>query len=223
MKDFKKIIDISWPVSPEMTAYKNNRVVDFKSTKIFERDVARESVVTLGTHTGTHVDAASHFMRDGGTIDQLDLASLIGLCTVIDMTHKQEKITANDLVACDLQEGGMILFKTKNSALAPTDFFCPQFIYLDATAAQFLASKKLRCVGIDYLGVERNQPGHETHTALFAAGTVIIEGLRLQDVEAGEYFLCCLPLALEGLEAAPARAVLLQVEKFSEQHSQSVK
>ena len=210
VKDFKKIIDISWPVLPSMTAYKNNRMVEFKSTKIFERDAARESVVTLGAHTGTHVDAPSHFMRDGRTIDQLDLASLIGPWTVIDMAHIQEKITAEDLATCDLQEGGMILFKTKNSALAPTDLFCQQFVYLDATAAQFLVSKKLRCVGIDYLGVERNQPGHETHTMLFEAGAVIIEGLRLQAVEPGEYFLCCLPLALEGLEAAPARAVLLQ-------------
>lgn len=210
MNSFKKIIDISWPVSPAMTAYKNNRVVEFKTTKTFEKDSAREALITIGTHTGTHVDAPSHFVRDGGAIDQLDLLSIVGPCRVIDMTHIQEKITADDLERCDLQQGERILFKTKNSSLSPTDLFEAQFIYLDVTAAQFLASKKLRCVGIDYLGIERNQPGHETHSLLFEAGTVIIEGLRLQSVEPGEYFLCCLPLALEGLEAAPARVVLLQ-------------
>jgi arylformamidase len=74
-----------------------------------------------------------------------------------------------------------------------------------------LAEKKVKAVGIDYLGIERNQPDHATHTILMNNNITIIEGLRLADVMAGDYFFICLPLNVVGLEAAPARALLLQI------------
>jgi arylformamidase len=73
-----------------------------------------------------------------------------------------------------------------------------------------LAEKKIKAVGIDYLGIERNQPNHETHTVLMSNEITIIEGLRLDHVPEGQFFLWCVPLAVIGLEAAPARALLIQ-------------
>ncbi len=70
----------------------------------------------------------------------------------------------------------------------------------------------VKAVGTDYLGIERDQPGHETHRALLSHRVAIIEGLRLADVDAGKrYYLLCLPLKIVGFEAAPARAVLLKI------------
>ncbi len=67
-------------------------------------------------------------------------------------------------------------------------------------------------MGIDYLGIERNQPGHDTHRALLSSGVAIIEGLRLADIAAGKrYYFMCLPLRIVGFEAAPARAILLKI------------
>jgi arylformamidase len=208
--NYKKIIDISWPISQNMTAYKDRKVVAVTHTKTWEADKAREALITLGTHTGTHVDAPPHFMQNGPTIDQLDLAKLVGSCTVFDMTHVDDFIDAHDLKDLLILEDQIILFKTKNSALDHNTLFNPQFIYLNASGAQFLADKKVRAVGIDYLGIERGQPGHETHLRLLEKDIPIIEGLRLGHVQAGEYFFCCLPLTLAGLEAAPARAILMQ-------------
>ena len=205
----KKIIDISWPISQNMTAYKDRKVVVVTHTKTWEADQAREALVTFGTHSGTHVDAPLHFMKYGSTIDQLDLAKLVGACTIFDMTHIDDSIDAHDLTDLPIPEDQIILFKTKNSALDPNALFNPQFIYLSTLAAQLLADKNVRAVGIDYLGIERGQPGHETHLRLLEKNIPIIEGLRLAHVQAGEYFFCCLPLALVGLEAAPARAVLI--------------
>jgi arylformamidase len=73
------------------------------------------------------------------------------------------------------------------------------------------AEKKVKAIGIDYLGIERNQPDHATHTILMKHNIAIIEGLRLADAVAGDYFFICLPLNVIGLEAAPARAVLLRI------------
>lgn len=208
--NFTQIIDISWPLSPEMTAYKDKKIVEFTQTKIFERDKVRESKILLGSHSGTHIDAPNHFLDHGQSIDSLELKKLMGPCKVLDFTHITEKITESDLAACDISEGDILLFKTKNSQLEPNAPFDYNFIYLDKSGAEFLASKKIRVFGLDYLGIERNQPGHETHTALFEAGVTVIEGLRLKDAAPGNYFFVCLPLRVTGLEAAPARAVLLR-------------
>lgn len=205
-----KIFDISWPISQEITAYKDRKTVEFQPIKSFEADGVRESVITLGAHTGTHVDAPSHFQKDGGTIDKLDLSQVIGKCKVFDMSSVTDGITQDHLENLDIQPHDIILFKTVNSANQATAKFTPNFIFLEISGAQYLVQRNVKAVGIDYLGIERGQAGHLTHNLLFKHNIVIIEGLRLQSIKQGSYFLCCLPLAMVGLEAAPARAVLIE-------------
>lgn len=203
------IIDISWPVSPRMTAYKNRHVVLVTPTKFFEIDQVRESLLTVGTHTGTHVDAPAHFMADGATVDQAPLNSLVGPCRVLDLGSVAEIITVANLEPFDVQPGERLLLKTKNSNRAIDQDFDQNFVYLGAEAATWLAEKQVLAVGIDYLGIERSQPGHETHLALLRHNIVIIEGLRLAQVAPGAYTLVCLPLLTIGLDGAPARAILM--------------
>ncbi|MPM69580.1 Kynurenine formamidase [bioreactor metagenome] len=85
-----------------------------------------------------------------------------------------------------------------------------KFIYLDKSGAEYLREKKVIGVGIDALGIERSQPDHGTHKALLGAGIVILEGLRLRDIEEDKYLLFAAPLRLVGAEAAPARALLIK-------------
>jgi arylformamidase len=204
-----KIIDISWPITLDMTAYKDRAVVAFQYTKTFEKDAARESVITLGSHSGTHVDAPSHFIADGASIHDVPVAATCGPCVVIDCTDVAECITDENLREHAIEKGAIILLKTRNSAYAVNASFRYDFIYLAASGAAYLASKKIKAVGIDYLGIERQQPNHETHELLMHNGITIIEGLRLSEAESGSYTLFCLPLRVQGLEAAPARAILL--------------
>jgi len=205
-------IDISWPISSDMTAYKDRSVVRITPTKNFEYDAVRESLITLGSHTGTHIDAPAHFIVDGVTSEAMSLCATVGPCVVIDMTHCTQAIVRTDLIAVadHLQQGSRILFKTRNSLHTPTDLFDPNFVYIDCQAAAYLAERAIQAVGIDYLGIERNQKGHDTHIVLLSAGVVIIEGLRLGHVTPGDYFLFCLPLALVGTDGAPARAILVK-------------
>ena len=203
------IVDISWSIDAAMTAYKDKKMVNVEQIKSFEMHSVRESSLRLGAHTGTHIDAPAHFLVDGATIEHTPLSATVGPCVVLDLMHVDEAITKEDLVACSIKPGSRVLFKTKNSLRLAHDLFDYGFIYLAECGARYLASQKIAAVGIDYLGIERNQSGHETHLALLSSGVVIIEGLRLANVQAGEYFLCCLPLAVVGAEAAPARAVLI--------------
>lgn len=197
-----------------MTEYKDVRTVSFKPLKTIEKDNVQETMITCKSHIGTHIDAPAHFLENGKTIDQIILPIVNGVCRVVDCTACVDRITIDDIQKIAPQKNEIILLKTRNSFCEPTDAFNYNFIYLDAQAAQYCVKQKIKAIGIDYLGIERNQPQHETHTQLLKHDIAIIEGLRLAPVKAGAYFLCCLPLYCVGLDAAPARAVLF--ENFSD-------
>lgn len=211
-----KIYDISWPISSDTTEYKNKGTINFDAVKQFEKDGVRDSLITVGAHTGTHVDAPAHFLRDGKTIDMIPLNHLIGKAVVLDFMTVTESISADDLQRHEIHEGDIVILRTANSAQGATDQFKIDFIYLDASGARYLIQKKVKAVAIDYLGIERNDPDHAVHTSLMQADIAIIEGVRLSHVPHGEYFMICLPIAVIGLEAAPARAILMAAETKAE-------
>jgi len=205
-----KIFDISWPISTATTGYKDRHIVEFTETRTFAKDGMRDSTMHLSAHTGTHVDSPAHFIKDGLTIDEIKLDRLVGPCIVIELMEVVDGITRDDLVDKNIKKGDIVLFKTVNSLTPATGKFTPHFVYLEASGAQYLAEKGIKAVGIDYLGIERNQPDHLTHTTLMHADIVIVEGLRLEFIAPGAYTFVCLPLNIIGLEAAPARAILVQ-------------
>lgn len=204
-----KIIDISWPISTSMTEYKDRKLVKIEPLKQFERDGLRETLLSFHNHTGTHIDAPSHFVGKGVSSEAISLDALNGPCRVLDMSHVSECITAKDLEPCAIKAGERIIFKTKNSERGATDLFDARFVYLAKDASHLLATIGIVCVGIDYLGIERNQPAHETHIELLSKNIAIIEGVRLKHVNPDNYTLCCLPLNIPGIDGVPARAVLI--------------
>lgn len=204
-----RIIDISWTIRNTMTEYKDARTVDIGQTRTVEQDGVSSWMIQMANHTGTHIDGPAHFIADGKTLDQLPITHLVGPCQVLDLTHVKQTIMVDDLQPYTLQEGAIVLLKTSNSFLSETAEFNAEFITLSQQAATFLVEHKVKAVGIDYLGIEINQKGHPTHKTLLSEEIPIIEGLRLQHVEPGEYVLCCLPLKIEGVDSAPARAVLI--------------
>ena len=124
-----------------------------------------------------------------------------------------KKVLSNGhLKKFDINSKDIILLKTKNSDLAYNSLFNKDFVYLAKSGAEYLASKNIKTIGIDYLGIERNQKDHDTHKILFKNEINIIEGLRLKNIDLSfnSYKLICLPLNIIGYEAAPARAILIK-------------
>jgi len=201
-----KIYDITAPVFEGMPVYKNKPEKQPKFTRV-TNDYVTESRIEIDVHTGTHIDAPLHMINDGETFETLPMENLVGSVKVFNLTTVDDGITKADLEKFFIQENDFILFKTRNSFDEEFNF---EFIYLKEDAAKFLSDLKIRGVGIDALGVERSQPGHPTHKALFGANIIIIEGLRLKDVEAGNYFMVAAPLKLIGTDASPARVLLFE-------------
>lgn len=167
------------------------------------------SQIALGTHAGTHVDPPVHFVAGGATTDQLDLDTLNGRCRVVDVDPRSTVVPPESVET--LPAGTeRVLFRTGNSGrwTEPYRFF-PDYVGLAPAAADALARAGVRLVGIDALSVENDATGRfPVHHALLSRGILILEGLLLADVPAGEYLLDCLPLRLRSGDGGPARASL---------------
>jgi arylformamidase len=173
-------------------------------------DPADVSYLALGVHTGTHVDAPRHFIPGGTGVDSLPLEVLSGPAKVIHIVDRQA-IKIEELERAGLDGVERVLFHTRNSDEWSDVEFVEDFVYLDPDAAAWLVDHGIRLVGVDYLSVEAfNATEPRTHRTLLGAGVVIVEGLDLREVPAGEYQLVCLPLKLAGADGAPARVVLTQ-------------
>ncbi|MGF7144607.1 arylformamidase [Anaerotaenia torta] len=205
----RKIYDISMPITADMPVYKGRDskrpVITLESD--FNTGTVCESSIKMNLHTGTHLDRTLHMMPGGNTIGTLKLSDLVTECKVLNLTEVREKITDQDLARKDIKPGDFILLKTRNS-------FEPilegEFIYLDQSGGKYLADLNIKGVGIDGLGIERDQPGHETHLALMGIGAHILEGLRLADIMEDSYQLIAIPISIPEAEAAPVRAILLK-------------
>jgi arylformamidase len=168
---------------------------------------AQVSLLTLGTHTGTHVDAPAHFIPGGAGVEALPLEALVGPCRVVEVDGRR-LIEPSDLEPAAFGARRLLL-KTPSGALWDEPDFRPDFVGLSPAAAAWLVARGMLLVGIDYLSVDPyDAEPAAAHLALLGAGVVILEGLDLRAVPPGEYDLAALPLKLAGADGAPARVVL---------------
>ena len=201
-----KMYDVSAPIFNGMAVYKNKEEKQPEINTTTNGHVT-ESRLSLDVHTGTHVDAPLHMMNDGATFESINQEDLVGKAKVIDVTNVKGAISDKDIESEDIQDGDFILFKSQNSFEEEFNF---DFVFVGEDAARYLAERNIRGVGVDGLGIERSQPEHPTHRSLFEKDVIIMEGLRLKDVAAGEYFMVAAPLKLQGTDASPARVLLFE-------------
>jgi arylformamidase len=212
------IYDLSVPLNDRTPTYPGDPEIQIQDWRSLSAgDSANVSLLHFGAHTGTHVDAPAHFIKGACAVDALPLEVLIGKAQVIEVPVDNTSIRKEVVLKHCTNDIERVLFKTRNSALWKTHNaeFQREYVYLELDAAEQLVEQGVRLVGIDYLSIEKfAQEGHPTHLALLSAGVVIVEGLNLSDVPAGNYELICLPLRVSGGQGdgAPARVVLRTID-----------
>lgn len=209
-------IDVSVKLRTGMVNWPGDPPVRISHALDMERgDPCTVSLLEMGAHTGTHMDAPAHFVRGDMGIDDMPLDAAIGPALVIPIRDRKS-IRTDELLRHPIRRGARILFKTHNSDHCwDTDSFVEDFVHLSATAARYLAERQVRLVGVDYLSVGGfHADGAETHQALLKAGIWIIEGLNLKRVRPGRVQLVCLPLKILGGDGAPARALVRPMERL---------
>jgi arylformamidase len=201
--------DISLPIRDGMMVYEGDPGVSVTSAMALDRgDPANVSMLKLGSHTGTHLDAPLHFIDGAPGVDTLPLDVLIGPARVVEIDAasliEPEHLASRTLEGCSRR-----LIKTRNSALWDRPAFSRDYTALSEAGARLLLEHGVKLIGVDYLSIEAfGADGHRVHRLLLGAGVVILEGLDFRRVTPGDYELICLPLRIAGGDGSPCRAVL---------------
>ena len=204
-----KIYDVTVPISKGMVVYPGDPAVRVERKSTINKDGAKfnASRYSFGSHTGTHIDPPFHLIENGTTVDNLPLELLIGRARVVEITSP--RIDESALEEFDFTTDVRVLFKTRNSYLWDRNELVKDFVYITEGAARALVNEGIKVVGIDYLSVDRFESKElETHRTLLEANVLIVEGLDLREVEAGDYEMICLPLKIKDGDGAPARVLL---------------
>ena len=196
--------DIDYPGTPP---YSRELICSLKNG-----DTSNLSRLVMSTHSGTHLDAPSHFIPNGKSIDEYPATAFILPAQVVPIEDK-EVIRPSELEKLDTGAGDALLFKTENSisGRSISREFLESFVCLSPEAADFCVRRKLGLVGIDYNTIEpyRARP-FPVHEKLLYSGILILESINLREVPPGRYTLFCLPLKMKDAEASPVRAILVR-------------
>jgi len=214
-----RLVDLSVPVDAGTQVFPGDPVFTSRPHATVAADGFSVQAISMGSQTGTHVDAPFHFADGGLRIDQLDLALFTGPAALLDVRGRapRTRLTWADLGEPDLAPGTLVLLHTGWSAHygTPAYFDHP---FLDAEAARRLLAAGVRTVGLDAPNLDvtptDDDPGegYPVHHLLAAAGGVICENLtNLAAVDFADPFVSLLPLRLTGADGAPVRAVAMEL------------
>lgn len=215
----RRIIDISVGISQDMPVYPGDPKPSIENVFSIGKDGFAVSEISMGTHTGTHIDAPSHIISEGATIDTLPLNYLVGKAIVLDLSDQDGNISSEILdyhfkqvIVHEKSECVILLLKTSKSQSLSEDFGkrCSN-VFLDETAGPWILKYGFKTVGVDLFSIDL-ESDHDlpNHKLLLKNNICIIENLDLSGVKGEVYKFICLPLKLVGCEASPARAILIE-------------
>ena len=216
MKD-DKWIDLSLNLKSNMVHWPTDLPFSIARVREMDKgDTVNLSTITMGVHSGTHVDAPVHFIKGAKGVDQILIDSLIGPARIIEITDV-DTIREKALAGHGIKKGERIILRTRNSInkILYKDTFSEDFVYMEKGAAEFLVACGIKTLGTDYLSVGGyKKDGPDVHRVLLGAGILIIEGLDLTEALPGRYYMICLPIKILDSDGAPARVIVKPAKAF---------
>lgn len=204
-----KFYDATLPMHHEMVTFPGDPRFDITPlSRRSKGDDFNLSLISMGTHAGTHVDSPKHYLQGGAAVDEIPLDVLVGPGIVLDM-RGMAWIDDKALATAPLGRHRRVLLKTDSGPLLSSGRFHENFVYLTQSGARYLIDKGVMLIGIDSLSIEcSTNTGGQVHRMLLESGTVIVEGALLLEVPPGAYEIICLPLRIKCGDGAPARLLL---------------
>ncbi len=195
-----KIYDISQEVFG-CVVYAGDTVPEKKAMRRIEKgDLYNLTDINMCTHNGTHIDAPFHFLADGDTVEKIPLEKFIGECYVAEehgeLTEDRTKEILSAAREASPEAAKRILLR---GDAAVTE-----------EAARVMADFGIYLVGVESQSVGDSCAPMATHKILLGKKVVLLEGVRLEGISEGVYFLCAAPLNLGGCDGSPCRAVLIE-------------
>jgi arylformamidase len=198
--------DATRDLSPGVVVYPGDYIPRFCQE---DRGKYLLSELCMSSHSGTHIDAPSHYLKNDRSVEKIPPERLMGKCRVLDLRECGALIKAPDLEG-RIDGAKRILMKTVFSGVQE---FVPDYPALTPDAARFITAHGVVLAGIDSPSIESFSGTGEVHMELLGSGVVVVELLDLSGVPEGDYWMAALPLKLTGLEGAPCRVMLWHDER----------
>ena len=218
---FKEATDLTHQLRNGMPVYPGDPSPSFEDYSTLQKEGVNLTRIIMGSHTGTHLDAPRHFIRDGIGIDRIPPNKLIGEAYVADLSKKPigTAITSKDLrreVEEKIAKDDIAVVYTGCSERWGEESVNRDYTYLTGDAADYLVSKRVRAVGIDCLSVEKFKAAEPVvHKTLLGNGVFIIESLSsaLKQFVGKRILMICMPIKLQDGDGAPARVVVIPIRE----------
>ena len=208
-----KIIDLSHTIHAEMPVYPGTEQPVLNTATTYEKEGFAEKLISMYSHTGTHIDAPYHVLPHGKGLDDYEADKFIGKCRVLQVQGKNGEIRIEELepVKKHLKEIDYLVINCGWSKYWGEEKYFSNYPVLSREAAEMLAEAGLKGIGIDCISVDPANVFHlPIHRILMEANMVIIENLtNLDELLNREFTLSALPLKLEKADGSPVRAVAL--------------
>lgn len=209
-----RIIDLTHSVSPDMPVYPGTEPPGFSEACTLDKDGFKEMVITLYSHTGTHMDSPAHLFDGGKTLDAYEPGRFCGPALVLDLSERTGTIEIEDLLQYKekMQRVDFLLLHTGWGKLWGSEQYFTGFPVLSPEAARWLVQQGVKAIGVDAVSVDpvESMSALPVHQILLGCDVLIIENLTNLDLLVNrEFTLCCLPLKIAWADGAPVRAMAI--------------
>lgn len=210
-----KPIDLTLTISESIPSFPGSPKPQFISWSNLKEDGYNLELLFLSSHTGTHLDAPYHFVKNGLKINQIPLDRLIGKAILIKIKKtKNNAITKSDIILFERKNGKIpnkssIFFSTGWQKNLQKKNYFTENPGLDISAAKYIASKKINLVGIDSPSIDLgNDESFNVHHIFSKNNILIVENLtNLKKISSKEFNFTILPLKLKDATGSPVRAI----------------
>ena len=207
-----KAIDLTQMLSPDMPVYPGTEVPKIVDATSIEKDGFAEKLLSMYSHTGTHIDAPAHMLPGAFTLDRFPVDTFIGSAVVIKVPESSGGVIGSGLLeakADSLKGCDFVLFNTGWDGKWGQDSYFSGFPVLSAEAARWLCGRGLKGVGFDCISVDAvGSTDMAIHKILLGSGLVIVENLcNLAYLPGSTFIFSCLPLRIPDSDGSPVRAV----------------
>lgn len=209
-----KIIDLSHTIAENMPVYPGTDGPKLEIANTYEKNGFKETLITIFSHTGTHMDSPAHLFAQRTTLDSFEVEQFVGKAIVIDCSDLQagQKISMKYIeeVKEKADKAEFILFYTGWDKYWGTSKYFGEYPYITDEVVEYIIQSKKKGVGLDTIGIDPISDENFTiHKKLFVENDmVVIENLTCLDKIGDELFdFFALPIRFENSDGAPIRAI----------------
>ncbi len=204
-----KIVDLSHTIEENMTLYPGTKPPSINEVYSIGTDGFKESILSITSHTGTHIDVPAHLLKDGKALDSFPVDSFIGLGIRIDCRNVQ-KISKSLIVeeVSKFPSAEFILFHTGWDLYWRSEKYFHDFPILEHNAVEYIVSLQIKGVGIDAISFDPVADDKlYNHHSFMGKELILAENLcNMGSLPENQFLFCCLPLKIKGLDGCPVRA-----------------